>query len=147
MPDQDLLELKRRLQAEGFEIYRTKEGHVSLAERVRDNLILDSGIAASSAPGGSAYSLRLVLRAQTSHFPGYPDDAVLVQARTLAEPFLKQGYTEETTRRSDMTDPSDPSHVLDTVHEVVLRRDPADWTELVAQIRAAFTLPRASTDD
>ena len=38
-------DLKKTLVARGFEVYRTMGDHVILADRVRDNLIMDSGVA------------------------------------------------------------------------------------------------------
>lgn len=53
MPLTSPVELKRALVREGFEIYRTAGRFVLLADRVRDNLIMDSGVALGLA-GGAA---------------------------------------------------------------------------------------------
>lgn len=50
MPFLSPAELKRALIREGFEIYRTAGSFVVLADRVRDNLIMDSGVALGVAP-------------------------------------------------------------------------------------------------
>ena len=39
-------DLKKTLVARGFEVYRTLGDQVVLADRVRENLIMDSGVAA-----------------------------------------------------------------------------------------------------
>lgn len=156
MSPQALAELKKKLRAEGFEIYRTREGYVELAERVRDNLILDSGIAvgwtssaddSNQAAAEPAPLVRVTVRAQASHFPGYPPDAVAAQAENLALPFQELGYTAEQPRTLDLHDPSRPEHVLDRSHEVLLQKTLADVQELVPEIRALFALRRASSDE
>jgi len=59
-------ELKKLLLAEGFEVYRTLSDQIVLADRVRDNLIMDSGVAARL---GGEPGVRFVVRAQGSEFP------------------------------------------------------------------------------
>jgi len=160
MADPDLLELKRRLRAEGFEIYRTQDDHISLAERVRDNLILDSGVAValdrqardtglavSLDDPAQSLSIRVTLKAQASHFPGAPAEFVAVRAGALAESFLGRGYDEETSRTSGLPDPGDPTRILDTSHEVVVRITVAGLPALVTELRAAFSSLRSSSDE
>jgi hypothetical protein len=156
MSDPDLNELKRRLRAEGFEIYRTREDHVSLAERVRDNLILDSGIAIGLSVGEATlpiddaerpFSVRVTVRAQASHFPGASSEAVASRADVLAEGLEGLGYERETSRSSGLPDPGDPRRSLDTSYEVVLRRSVLGLPSLFGELRAAFAACRASSDD
>jgi hypothetical protein len=155
MSASDLNELKRRLRAEGFEIYRTREGRVSLAERVRDNLILDSGIAVGpldspherwNASEGE-FDIHVTVRAQASHFPRATPDAVAARANELAEGLTDQGYQRESNRISGLPDPGDPKRILDTSYEVVLRRVVRGLDELFQQVHSAFSSPRASSDD
>lgn len=149
MPSSDLNELKRRLRTEGFEVYRTHQGLVCLAERVRDNLILDSGIALGPDPESAPdlLLLRVTLRAQATHFPGYPEEAVQVQARELAEPWLEKGYLEEAVTNSRLTDPGDPSRLLDTSHQVQVRLGGLSWEAVLVEVRWSFALRRASSDE
>ncbi|HSC87301.1 MAG TPA: hypothetical protein VLC09_08535 [Polyangiaceae bacterium] len=161
MADSDLNELKRRLRAAGFEVYRTRDALISLAERVRDNLILDSGISvglvhsgpeqdadpASLDETGRLFHLRVTLRAQASHFPGASSEAVAEQAEALAATFLEAGYSHGESRISNLPDPAHPERSLDTSHEVVVSREIAGLEGLFDTIRAAFAHPRASGDD
>ncbi len=58
-------ELKKTLIAQGFEIYRTSPDQVSLADRVRDNLLMDAGVGVRV----QELSVRVVFKAQASDFP------------------------------------------------------------------------------
>jgi hypothetical protein len=158
----DTAELKRRLKSEGFEIYRTLDGRVLLAERVRDNLIMDSGVAAGPlagpasapdvAPGdGSpaaeqALCVFVTIRAQLSHFPGAGYDAVLSHAWDLARAFQGRGYVAGDPANSDIYDPSRPDRTLDTIFEIPLVRQLEHSENLLTELRVALSLPRSSTD-
>lgn len=147
MPAADTAELKRRLRGEGFEIYRTLEGRVLLAERVRDNLIMDSGVAAGPMTGDSdALYVFVTIRAQLSHFPGSGADAVLSHAWSLARPFQERGYAAGEPATSEMRDPSRPDRTLDTILEIPLSRQLDDPEGLLTELRIALSLPRSSND-
>ena len=81
MPDPSPIELKRILLSNGFEIYRTTQDEVVLADRVRDNLLMDSGVAAKTAP---QLAVRLVMRAEALQFPGEKEEELWLRARALA---------------------------------------------------------------
>lgn len=116
---------------------------MTLAERVRDNLILDSGIAVFA---GDPLSVRLTIRAQASHFPGRSADEVRLAALGLTEPFEADGFALEDERSSTLPHPSDPERSIDTTYEVVLRRNVLpDDVETV--LRRAFSSRRASADE
>jgi len=142
----DTAELKRRLRGEGFEIYRTLEGRVLLAERVRDNLIMDSGVAAGPAATGESLCVFVTIRAQLSHFPGAGAEAVLSHSWDLARAFQGRGYAAGEPATSELHDPSRPDRTLDTIFEIPLVRELADAEELLAELRVALSLPRSSTD-
>ena len=135
-------DLKKRLRAEGFEIYRTLTDRVILAERVRDNLIMDSGVAA-----GTELSVQIVVRAQASHFPGATADAVLAKAQGLAEPFAARGYAKGETATSQLKDPSDPNRSLDTSFEISLSRTSDSVEALFTELRAALGERRYTGED
>lgn len=142
----DPAELKRKLRAAGFEIYRTAENRVQLAERIRDNLIMDSGVAALfSEPSG--FAIRVTVRAQASHFPGASVEHLWTQANTLAEQFLTDGYLIESQSAELVPDPNDTEKSLDTAHEILLKRPVESMDLLFDLLRVALTRPRATTDD
>lgn len=141
----DPADLKRRLRNEGFEIYRTLEGRVILAERIRDNLIMDSGVAAGSGLG-DLLTVFVTIRTQLSHYPGSNAEAVLDQARQLAQPFEGRGYGAGEPTSRHIQDPSHPERTLDTVFEIPLQRALAGLDELLTELRAVLALPRSSND-
>lgn len=147
MTIQETAELKRKLRAEGFEIYRTQAGHIQLAERVRDNLIMDSGIAVELQTDGEPTGVLVTVRAQASHFPGADDTTLRAEARKLAAPYLEIGYSEEESSMRPVPDPSDPAHSLDTSHEVRIRRAVSSEEDLWAELHAALALKRNTSDD
>lgn len=142
----DPAELKRKLRAAGFEIYRTAENHVQLAERVRDNLIMDSGVAALVIEPNQL-AVRVTVRAQASHFPGADDDQLWAHARTLATVFLQGGYAEEKASAEPVPDPNDPERSLDTSHEILLHLSVGSIESLCEQLRIALDRRRSTNDD
>jgi len=146
----DAAELKKLLKALGFEVYRTSIGRVLLAERVRDNLIMDSGIAVEpeGGYGSSANNVQVsvTLRAQASHFPGASVAQLQTEARALAKLLLDRGYSEDNSSGQEMLDPGDPTQVLDTSHELQVSRLVSEQ-DLQAELRWLLKLPRSSTDD
>jgi hypothetical protein len=143
----DPAELKRKLRAAGFEVYRASSEQVLLAERVRDNLIMDSGVAAHMNSRDGEIWVEVTVRAQASHFPGAEEEGIWTHARLLAQAFLDSGYTEEGSRATPVPDPNDPQASLDTAHEIRLRRAVGNAEALFDELRAALQLPRATSDD
>src|SRR5512143_2232005 len=89
-------EVKEALLAAGFELYRTRGQEVCLADRVRDNLIMDSGV--SVVCGGSELAVRLIVRAQRTDFPAEAAASLFGRARTLAAAAESRGFREIGTR-------------------------------------------------
>lgn len=140
MPAPSPIELKRILQSRGFEIYRTTPDEVVLADRVRDNLLMDSGVAVKLSP---ALAVRVVVRAEGLEFPGERADELFSRARQLAERALE--YREVDTRVVPIRDPGDPARTLDTWYEVWLERPVLDLEELCSELRRALSLERTAS--
>jgi len=138
-------ELKRKLRAAAFEIYRTTANQVLLAERIRDNLIMDSGVSAKVQ--SDALSVEVVVTAQASHFPGADEAQIWQHAKNLASEFLRANYTEESTNSESLPDPSDPSLSLDTRYEIRLSRAVTSVEALMDELRAALAKRRSTADD
>jgi hypothetical protein len=138
------VELKRALLREGFEIYRTLGDRVLLAERVRDNLIMDSGVAAGT---GEALRVRVVLRAQANDFPGESGERLLDRARDMAVCFAERGYAEIDANTTVIRDPGNPERTLDTWHEVSWERPVEDLSSLIAELRYALAQAKTATHD
>lgn len=135
-------QLKKALIASGFEVFRTLVEEVVLAERVRENLILDSGVRVAPLGDGSI-RVRVVLRGQRSDFPSDEDSALFERVRTLAKPALAGGFAEISTHVNAVKDPADPERTLDTFYEVFLSRDLATLEDAVPILKFALSLEKA----
>jgi hypothetical protein len=134
-------ELKKLLLAEGFEVYRTLSDQIILADRVRDNLIMDSGVAARL---GAVPCVRFVVRAQAGDFPNDSTAAIFDRARQMASDALGRGYSEVSANSVEVRDPGDDSQTLDVWHEVAFEKALANDSELVAELRYALSLEKTA---
>jgi hypothetical protein len=113
-------ELKKALLAAGFEVFRTVGEEVVLADRVRENLIMDSGVRLKfRAP----MQVRIVLRAQKADFPSDDEATLFERVRKLAAPALSDGFAEVGVAVAKVPDPSDEERTLDTFYEIVFAKD------------------------
>ena len=136
------IELKKLLISAGFEVYRTLGNRVHLAERVRNNLLMDSNVSISCDQG---LSVRLVVRAQSSDFPGESDDELLARARAQAAEARARGYVEVDSAMAPIYDPGDRSRRLDTWYEVSFELAVADQDQMVGEVRFALTLDKVAS--
>ena len=134
-------ELKKALLARGFEIYRTSVEEVALAERVRDNLLMDGSVAACT---GSTLRVRVWLRAEASAFPGEGPEQLFERARRLGQPAEQRGYKEVLARPVPIHDPCDRTKILDHWYEVTFERTVADLDELEGELHAAMALEKSA---
>jgi len=134
-------ELKKALVTRGFEIYRTTASEVMLADRVRDNLLMDSSVAALT---GKGLAVRVVLRAEAASFPGESAEELFARARALAAAAEGRGYRETTSRAVTIHDPGDKTRTLDTWFEVWFERPVEDIEELAAELKAALLLEKSA---
>jgi hypothetical protein len=135
-------DLKKALTASGFEVYRTLPDRVVLADRVRDNLIMDSGVAAGSSNG---LFVLFIVRAQGNDFPSESADELLARARKLAVDAIDRGYAEVSTAVVPIHDPGERTRTLDTWYEVTYKRPVADEAELMVELRYAVGLNKTVT--
>jgi hypothetical protein len=133
------LELKKTLQGQGFEVYRTLADRVALAERVRDNLLMDGNVAACT---GEGLAVRFTTRAQQSEYPNDDSSALLDRARTQGTSALARGYVEVDSAIVPVYDPGDPSRILDTWYEVSFTRAVGSLDELMQELRFALALSK-----
>jgi hypothetical protein len=132
-------DLKKTLVARGFEVYRTLGDQVVLADRVRDNLIMDSGVAVRP---GAALAVRFVVRAQASDFPSANADDLYERARACAAEACGRGYAEVGVAAVPVRDPGDASSTLDTWYEVAFERPVGNDDELEHELRYALALEK-----
>ena len=135
-------QLKKALVASGFEVFRTLSEEVVLAERVRENLILDSGVRVGPVANGNV-RVRLVLRAQRADFPGDDEKAMFERVRKLAEPAVQKGFAEDSTNVNAVKDPADPSKTLDTFYEICLSHEVPTVEDAVPVLKFALSLEKA----
>ena len=132
-------ELKKALVANGFEVYRTIGDLVIVAERVRDNLIMDSNVAAGA---GNSLSVRFVVRAQGNDFPSESETQLFARARQLATACDGRGYREVDTTVVPIRDPGDPTRTLDTWYEVAFVKKVPSLDDLFAELGYALSLEK-----
>jgi hypothetical protein len=134
-------EIKKALLAAGFEVYRTRGNEVHVADRVRDNLIMDSGV---SVRCGDALVVKLVVRAQRSEFPAEGTPALFERARALAASAAARGYAEASALTSPMLDPADPARTLDTFYEVSFEKTVATLVDAMTEVGFAMGVEKAA---
>jgi hypothetical protein len=134
-------DVKKALRAAGLEVYRTSGAAVHVADRVRENLIMDAGIHVDGERGMVVF----LVRAQQSDFPGDDDLALHGRARALAEAALGRGFAEARSFVTDVTDPGDPDRVLDHWFEVQYEKVVASPDEAVDEVRFVFGLKKTVT--
>ncbi len=125
-------------------MYRSEPTQLQLAVRVRENLIMDSGVSVifnPDQPLGQAdtqFGVRCVFRSQQSDYSADGDDEAFARARGLAQALEPIGYIERETRVVTVENPSSPGQVLDTWREVVVEKLALGWEDLVAELKAAL---------
>lgn len=135
-------QLKKALVASGFEVFRTLPTEVVLAERVRENLILDSGVRIAPLDGGGL-QVRLVLRAQKADFPNDDESALFDRVRKLAEAAIAKGFAETSTGVRAVSDPGDATRTIDTFYEMFLSKDVDTVEDAVPVLKVALSLEKA----
>lgn len=143
MPLPSPSELKKILLSEGFEVYRTLGARIVIADRVRDNLIMDSGV--SAVLGDESLGVRLVVRSQAHDFPGESDADLFDRAIKIAGLALERGYAEVGRNVVPIHDPGDRSRTLDTWYEVAFERAVESVGDLFAELRFAIQLDKTVT--
>ena len=137
-----LTEVKKALVSSGFELYRARGNEVSVADRVRDNLIMESGV--SVVCDESTLAVRMVVRAQRSDFPGDSVPALFERARSLASAAEQRGFREVSTLTRTVQDPVDPSRTLDTWYEVAFEKTATELAAAMTEVRFALGMEKTA---
>lgn len=136
-------EIKKALREAGLEIYQTRGNTVHLADRVRENLLMDAQIfiRAGEPP---ATRVGFVVRAQHNDFPNEGEAHLFERARRLAAPAVDRGYEEASTEVRRVLDPGDGQRTLDTWCEVSFEKAVADLEAAVTEARFALSIEKAA---
>jgi hypothetical protein len=135
-------QLKKALVQAGFEVFRTRGDEIVLAERVRENLIMDSGVRIRAT---SPFEVRVVFRAQRSDFPSEEEGALFDRVRALAGPAVAEGFDELATAVLVVTDPVDDARTLDTHYEVVFAKRADDLDGALGCLKYALSVEKTAT--
>jgi hypothetical protein len=133
-------DLKKRLAASGFEIFRVVGNRIHLADRVRDNLIMDARVAVVADP----LSVRLVTLAPRSAFQDAPEEALFSHARLKAAGAVARGYREVETLVVPVADPGGGGTTLETWYEVAFEKQVANEQELTQELEYALRVPKVA---
>jgi hypothetical protein len=131
--------IKRALIDAGFEIFRTRTEEIVLAERPRENLIMDSGVRLRLA---ASFEVRVVLRAQKADFPNEEDGRLFERVRTLATGAVDAGFVEVGTAVTRVSDPGDAERTLDTFYEITYAKPAAALEDAVSELKFALSLEK-----
>ena len=134
-------DIKKALIKAGFEVYQTRGDIVHVAERVRENLIMDSRIRVRAAELAVSFSTL----AQRSEFPGDSDEQLFERARRLVGSARVRGYVERETLATEVFDPGDAERILDTWCEVFFEKPVADIDLAMNEVKYALSLEKAVT--
>ena len=138
-------EIKKALREAGFEVYRTRGDVVPiLADRVRENLLMDAGTFLPRRPGAASRSgvrgpgpaHRLPQRRRGPPLRAAP-------ARRRPRPVLERGYARGRRREvRKILDPGDGQRTLDTWCEVSFEKETGDLDAAIAEVRFALALEK-----
>jgi hypothetical protein len=133
-------ETKKALVGAGLEVYRTRGELVFLADRVRENLLMDAG---AFIRVGAAMAVGVVVRAQASDFPGEDEAQLFARARAVAAGALALGYREAEAKLHTVADPGDAAKIIDTWCELSLEKPVAGLDAAIDEVRRAVAFDKA----
>ncbi len=131
--------IKKALVEAGFEVFRTRSEEIVLAERPRENLIMDSGVRLRV---GEPFQVRVVLRAQKADYPNEDEEHLFERVRKLAKSALSGGFAEVQTTVSRVADPGDAERTLDTFYEILFAKDATTVELALTELRFALALEK-----
>jgi hypothetical protein len=138
-PSQSTARIKKALVDAGFEVFRTRGSEIVLAERPRENQIMDSGVRLRVAEPLEA---RVVFRAQQTDYAS--DDAARLfdRVRQHAVQVLPAGFIEVEAVVVTVSDPGDAERTLDSFYEVTYAKPVGALADAIGELRAALALEK-----
>jgi hypothetical protein len=134
-PPNSASRIKKALIDAGFEVFRSRGEEIVLAERPRENLIMDSGVRLRIV---EPLEVRIVLRAQKADFPNEDDHHLFERVRKLAAPALTDGFAEVSTAATKVNDPGDAERTLDTFYEITYAKPAPALGDAIEVLRVAL---------
>jgi ribosome maturation protein Sdo1 len=131
--------IKRALLEAGFEVFRMRGEEIVLAERPRENLIMDSGVRVRV---GEPLEVRVVFRAQKGDFPNEDELHLFDRVRKLAQPALTGGFAELATSITRVADPGDAERTLDTFYEITYGKSATTLSDALLELKFAIDLEK-----
>jgi hypothetical protein len=142
-PFHNALRTKKVLIDAGFEVFRTRGEEIVIAERPRENLIMDSGVRLRLGDASDpALEVRVVLRAQKADFPAEDEVQLFDRVRRLASSTLSNGFVEVATAVTRVPDPGDSEQTLDTHYEITYSKRAAELDEALTELRLALGIEK-----
>jgi hypothetical protein len=135
-------EIKKALREAGLEVYRTRGDIVYLADRVRENLLMDANTFVSAPVG--LLRVGFVVRAQRTDFPNEGEEHLFDRARRQAATAVEAGYAEVAAEIRRVFDPGDGQRTLDTWCEVSFEKAVPDLGAAVIEARFALSIEKAA---
>ena len=134
-------EIKQTLIDAGLEVYRTTGEEVIVADRVRDNLILDSGVRVRA---GDPMEVRLIMGLRQTQYPNEPPDALFGRLRELAAEAVGKGFAEVDAKQAPVNDPADAKKRLDTFFELVFSKREPDRAAMLDLVRFGVEIAKTA---
>jgi hypothetical protein len=141
-PPYNASRIKKALVEAGFEVFRTRGEEIVLAERPRENLIMDSGVRLRVPQERETLEVRIVLRAQKADFPNEDEPHLFDRVRQLAAPALSDGFTEIATAVTRISDPGDAERTLDTFYEITYSKPAPRLDDALVELKFALGLEK-----
>ena len=127
------------LVAQGVHILRVEANEIALAKRVRSHL-MDAGV---SVQFGAEPSVRFIVRAQSSDFPGAGAKQLYDKVRLEVSASARtQGFEEIAQYPRELRDPGDASRVLDVWYELTYAKPLRDSDAWLDDIRWAMNIAK-----
>jgi copper homeostasis protein CutC len=136
-------DVKKLLKANGIMVYRVVGDSVTLAELVRDNLIMEAYVSVETC---GSLRVRVATRAQRSDFPfsSETETSLLGRAREMGVPAVSLGFVEVQSHVESIPDPMDPIQQLDVWYQVFFEKAVDSDEDLLEAVHQAIDLEKVA---